>query len=100
MWPHVAPLICLLKTYGAVKAAAMAREHMQLWQQGRQTHPTVPISTQPTTATPMASASAQNPHNQSQFQIPTQDGPAATPPHSQMHQWQSSVPVNSTLGRH
>ena len=99
MWPRVTLLTYLSKAYGDVKAASMAREHMQLWQQSRQIQHTVPISTQPTTAAPMASASAQNPRNQSSFQIPKQDGTMAPLPHPQTHEWHSSVPVISTLGR-
>jgi hypothetical protein len=103
MWPRVTLLTYLSKAYGDVKAASMAREHMQSWQQGRQIHHAVPISTQPTTAAPMASASAsaQIPHVpiQRSFQIPKQDGTMAPLPHPQKQEWHSSVPVISTLER-
>lgn len=99
MWPRVTLLTYLSKAYGDVKAASMAREHMQSWQQGRQILHTVPISTQPTTAASIASASAQNPRNQSAYQILKQDGTMAPLPHPQKQEWHSSVPVVSTLRR-
>ncbi|KAI0004971.1 hypothetical protein BJV74DRAFT_880894 [Russula compacta] len=79
-----------VKAYGPVKAASIAREHIQLWQQGRQLHPPVPFSTQSTIAQPTPSASAQNLQDRSQSQIPKQEEVAATPlPHPQTQEWHS-----------
>ena len=93
---HVTLLIYLSKTYGAAKAASMVSEYMHSWRQGRPINPMVPSPMQSTIATTIATLSAQNPHNQSHFQIPVQEGTAPLP-HPQTQEWHLSVPM--TLGQ-
>jgi hypothetical protein len=78
----------------------MAREHMQLWQQGRQMHPTVTNPVHSTVASPTVSVSAQNLQHPSQFQMSKPEG-AAVPPltHPQTQNWSSFSPVATTHGQ-
>ncbi|KAI9507029.1 hypothetical protein F5148DRAFT_1208971 [Russula earlei] len=92
-----------VKAHGEVRAAALAREHMQLMQQQRQSHSTVPITMQSTFAHPTTLISTPNLQNQRQFHIPAQvvAVPAASVPlpQTQAQERHSFVPVVSIAGQ-
>ncbi|KAI0304147.1 hypothetical protein BC826DRAFT_214687 [Russula brevipes] len=74
------------------------REYIQPQQQGRQMHPTVPISTSPTIA-PTSQVSGQN-QNQSQSHMPAQGGAVAPSlPHTQTHGLHTFSPMVSAQGQ-
>ena len=77
----------------------MAREHMQLWPQGRQIHPTVTNPVHSTVASPTVSVSAQNHQHPNQFQMSKPEGAAVPITHPQTQNWNSFSPVASTHGQ-
>jgi hypothetical protein len=74
----------------------MAREHMQLWQQGRQLHPTVTNPVHSTVASPTVSVSAQNHQHPNQFQVSKPEGATVPITHPQTQNWNTFSPVAST----